>query len=400
MECTSSSDKGRRKELSGSDGKRKKSSKNGSGGISGSKTGEVFDFAHKPIKANGETYHPGPPIGRGSFGLVLQATSASTGELVAIKKVLQDKRFKNRELQIMSMLKHPCIVTMLNSFYTSGRGRDEVYLNLVLDYVPETVNEVCRRYRKQKKRLPMVLVKLYIYQLCRALAHIHSLGICHRDIKPQNLLINTSRGILKLCDFGSAKILVEGEPNVAYICSRYYRAPELIFGSRHYKTSIDVWSMGCVFAELLLMQPLFPGNTGVEQLVEIIKVLGTPTKEEVHAMNPSQAETTKFKIPDIEPHPWEKLLPKGTPTEAIDLLTNFLTYVPGERIDAFEALSHPFFDELRDPGTRLPSGRRLPNVLFNFSTKELSGHEDLIPKLIPKWAMDDSRYAPYDQPHS
>ena len=114
--------------------------------------------------------------------------------------------------------------------------------------------------------------QLYTYQLCRSLAYIHSLGVCHRDIKPQNLLVHPETHLLKLCDFGSAKILVKGEPNVSYICSRYYRAPELIFGATDYTCCIDVWSVGCVLAELLLGVPLFPGESGVDQLVEIIKV--------------------------------------------------------------------------------------------------------------------------------
>jgi glycogen synthase kinase 3 beta len=133
----------------------------------------------------------------------------------------------------------------------------------------------------------MLQVKLYMYQLLRSLAYIHSVGICHRDIKPQNLLLNPTTGILKLCDFGSAKILVSGEPNVSYICSRYYRAPELIFGATNYTTNIDIWSTGCVMAELMLGQPLFPGESGIDQLVEIIKVLGTPTREQIRTMNPN-----------------------------------------------------------------------------------------------------------------
>lgn len=98
----------------------------------------------------------------------------------------------------------------------------------------------------------------------RALAYIHALGICHRDIKPQNLLVHPDSHELKVCDFGSAKRLLKGEVNVSYICSRYYRAPELIFGATDYTQSIDVWSVGCVIAELLLGQPLFPGDSGVD----------------------------------------------------------------------------------------------------------------------------------------
>ncbi|MBE7180448.1 MAG: protein kinase [Terriglobus roseus] len=116
--------------------------------------------------------------------------------------------------------------------------KDEVYLNLILEFVPETVYRASRYFNKMKTVMPTLEVKLYIYQLFRSLAYIHSQGICHRDIKPQNLLLDPSTGILKLCDFGSAKILVEHEPNVSYICSRYYRAPELIFGATNYTTKI------------------------------------------------------------------------------------------------------------------------------------------------------------------
>lgn len=147
-------------------------------------------------------------------------------------------------------------------------------------------------------------LQLYMYQLFRSLAYIHSLGICHRDIKPQNLLLDPDSGVLKLCDFGSAKHLMKGEPNVSYICSRYYRAPELIFGAIDYTTKIDVWSAGCVLAELLLGQPIFPGDSGVDQLVEIIKVLGTPTREQIREMNPNY---TEFKFPQIKSHPWQQV---------------------------------------------------------------------------------------------
>lgn len=118
--------------------------------------------------------------------------------------------------------------------------KDEVYLNLMLEYVPETVYRASRHYTKLKQPMPMLQIKLYMYQLLRSLSYIHSVGICHRDIKPQNLLLNPATGVLKLCDFGSAKILVAGEPNVSYICSRYYRAPELIFGATNYTTNIGM----------------------------------------------------------------------------------------------------------------------------------------------------------------
>uniref|UniRef100_A0A9L0R1Z8 Glycogen synthase kinase-3 beta n=2 Tax=Equus TaxID=9789 RepID=A0A9L0R1Z8_HORSE len=284
-------------------------------------------------------------IGNGSFGVVYQAKLCDSGELVAIKKVLQDKRFKNRELQIMRKLDHCNIVRLRYFFYSSGE-------------------------------------KLYMYQLFRSLAYIHSFGICHRDIKPQNLLLDPDTAVLKLCDFGSAKQLVRGEPNVSYICSRYYRAPELIFGATDYTSSIDVWSAGCVLAELLLGQPIFPGDSGVDQLVEIIKVLGTPTREQIREMNPNY---TEFKFPQIKAHPWTKVFRPRTPPEAIALCSRLLEYTPTARLTPLEACAHSFFDELRDPNVKLPNGRDTP-ALFNFTTQELSSNPPLATILIPPHA--------------
>jgi len=217
--------------------------------------------------------------------------------------------------------------------------------------------------------------------MLRALGYIHAVGICHRDIKPQNLLLNTRTHDVKLCDFGSAKVLIKGEPNVAYICSRYYRAPELVFEATEYSTAIDIWSLGCVMAELLLGKPLFPGDSGVDQLIEIIKILGTPTKEQILAMNPNH---TTFKFPQIKPHPWSKVFKNRAPNDAIDLVSKFLHYEPNLRLHPFESLAHPFFDELRDPNARLPNGKLLPN-LFNFTDSELKMAEEkrMSQKLLP-----------------
>lgn len=319
------------------------------------------------------TYSDMKVIGNGSFGVVFRAkiTGAEAvgtdDDVVAIKKVLQDKRFKNRELQIMRLLAHINIVKLKYFFHSNGEKKDDVYLNLVLEFVPETVYRVSRHYSKKKQSIPNFYVKLYMYQLFRSLAYIHSLGICHRDIKPQNLLLNHETGTLKLCDFGSAKILVKGEPNVSYICSRYYRAPELIFGATDYSTAIDVWSAGCVLAEMLLGQPLFPGDSGVNQLVEIIRVLGTPSREQIQAMN---SNYTDFKFPQWKTVPWAKVFRPNTIPEAIEITEQLLIYMPDERITPIQALRHRFFDELCVEGACLPNGGPLPE-LFNFTADEL-----------------------------
>jgi len=213
--------------------------------------------------------------------------------------------------------------------------------------------------------MPLLHVKLYVYQLLRSLAYVHSLGICHRDIKPQNLLIDPTTHELKLCDFGSAKILVHGEPNVSYICSRYYRAPELIFGASDYTNAIDVWSSGCVMAELLLSHPIFAGESGLDQLVEIIKILGTPTREQVKAMNPDYTDYKQF--PNILPTPWDRVFDDDTHPLAYTLVSQMLVYPPHERVTPLAGCAHQFFDELRElHGT--PEGSILPE-LFSFSAE-------------------------------
>ncbi|PWZ33124.1 hypothetical protein Zm00014a_028341 [Zea mays] len=359
------------------------------------------------------------------------AKCLETGETVAIKKVLQDKCYKNRELQTIRLLDHPNVVALKHCFFSTTE-KDELYLNLVLDYVPKIVHRVVKHHNKMHQHMPLIYVKLYMYQFFfridfvlvfgRYVEHwltFMVLSVSARDIKPQNLLVcwrffyfapvsfsdeivwyleidfqtsvqvNPHTHQLKLCDFGSAKVLVKGEPNISYICSRYYRAPELIFGATEYTTAIDIWSAGCVLAELMLGQPLFPGESGVDQLVEIIKVLGTPTREEIKCMNPN---CTEFKFPQIKAHPWHKVFNKRMPPEAVDLVSRLLQYSPNLRCTAVEALVHPFFDELRDPNTRLPNGRFLP-PLFNFKPHELKGvPADIVARLVPEHAKKQCSY--------
>ena len=307
-----------------------------------------------------EIYNSKIIAGNGTFGVVYQSTIPETGERIAIKKVLQDTRYKNRELEIMKSLSHPNIVSLRHSFFTPGTKPNDVYLNLVMEYVPDTLYRIVRNYRQTNECLPLISIKYYSYQILRSLEYIHSLGICHRDIKPQNLLLDTSTHRLALCDFGSAKRLVRGEPNIAYICSRYYRAPELCLGATEYTTSIDIWSSGCVIAEMFIGQPLFAGENANDQIIEIIKVLGTPSKDIIFEMNKNYSGS---RLPEIRSIPLTRVCKGRIPPEAISFLQRFLEYSPARRASANQLLQHPFFDDLKSRDSRLPNGILLSDLL-------------------------------------
>ncbi|KAK2958985.1 putative Glycogen synthase kinase-3 beta [Blattamonas nauphoetae] len=326
-------------------------------------------------------------IGSGSFGTVFQGVLPSTGEIVAVKKVLQDPNFKNRELLMMRVIDHPNCVRMKQYFYSRDRQSKKTYLNIVMENIPHTLYNLNKHYISQRREMPTAWIKIYSYQLIRSLLYIHGFGITHRDIKPQNILINPRTGVLKLCDFGSAKILRPGEVSVAYICSRYYRAPELVFGTQTYDTSVDIWSAGCVIAELLLGRPLFPGDSPVDQLVKILQTLGTPSREDMIAMG--QAETP-INFPHTRKKHWVQVFPASASKTAIDLVAKMLVYDPAQRIRPIQALQHPLFDELRDDVDSLfPDGSLFP-PFFNFTPDEMEISNGEVEAI---WRRHKSRFA-------
>mmetsp|Transcript_21786 Transcript_21786/g.72167 ORF Transcript_21786/g.72167 Transcript_21786/m.72167 type:complete len:354 (+) Transcript_21786:83-1144(+) len=338
--------------------------------------GEVWE-------GGGKRYRMEKVVGNGAFGIVWRAKDLESGMQVAIKKVILDRRYHNRELEMMRQLDHDCVIKLLNHFEKTGRKPDETCLHLVMDYMPDTIRSVAMSFQKQRVHFPADDVSVYLYQALRALEYVHGLRICHRDLKPDNFLVDPARRRLKLIDFGCAKMLVRGQPNVSYICSRYYRAPELIFGATDYSCCIDVWSAGCVLAELLLGVPLFPGESGVDQLVEIIKVLGTPTLDEIQSMNQNY---TEYKFPQVKPHPWAKVFRPRTPPDAIELVSSFLRYAPDTRAKPLDGCAMPFFDELRAPDLCIPPSNRPPPPLFDFKPQELFEHAPGIKhRLVPEW---------------
>ncbi|OAF66282.1 hypothetical protein A3Q56_05995 [Intoshia linei] len=289
-------------------------------------------------------YILGKFLGKGSFGSVYKILLCDTNHPAALKSVIHSQKFKNRELHVMKQIKHKNIVDFYYFFYTSDDTTNDLYLNLIIEYVPSSLSDEMKKYSSKNEIIPNLYTKMYTYQLFLSLDYLHSKGICHRDIKPHNLLVYPNRGILKLCDFGSAKFILKHESSVSYICSRYYRAPELLFGSTNYSLQIDVWSGGCVLAEMLIGSPIFIAENGVNQLVEIIKILGSPTEREISNMNPIFC---KYTFPTIK----HKLFPKvfknpKIPKSAIQLVELLLTYTPNNRLSPKQVCNFHFFDNM------------------------------------------------------
>jgi glycogen synthase kinase 3 beta len=319
-------------------------------------------------------------IGEGAFGTVYLISVLENGDKVALKKICEDTRYKSRELEILQTINHPNCLSLLHHFVTQSPSTKSCYVNIVTDYVPETLIYVQRHYLSIGQTPPPLLIKLISYQLLRALAYLHAKQICHRDIKPANILIHSGSCVLKLCDFGSAKYMKSNESSISYITSRPYRAPELILGATRYDGAIDLWSAGCVIAELMIGQPLFNGDSNAEQLLSIIHVLGSPSRAQIASMNPQCAQ---IDLPVLPPLPWRSAFRSSADPLAVDLVSKLCDFTPSARLGGYLSLMHPFFDSLKSPEATLPNGKDLP-PLFEFTKEEIGfiGVELLL-QLVP-----------------
>ncbi|XP_015588125.1 cyclin-dependent kinase 20 [Cephus cinctus] len=284
-------------------------------------------------------------IGEGAHGLVLKAYDTVNKREVALKKVLL-KRIEDgiptsviREVKTLQQLKHPYIAELLDVFPV---GLDFV---MVFEYMPSGLWELLK---DNDKPLNTSQIKCYIKMLLEGVAYMHENNIMHRDLKPANLLIN-SEGILKIADFGLSRLMWSDntKPYSHQVATRWYRAPELLYGARFYTAGIDMWSVGCIFGEMLNNAPLFPGETDIEQLAIVLRLLGTPTSESWPEMT-MLPDYNKITFPYHRGVPWEHILPDAH-SDAIDLIKQILVYNSAKRLMAKQALQHVYFHSVPFP---------------------------------------------------
>ena len=277
----------------------------------------------------------------------LQAKDKANDTIVALKKIRLEAEDEGvpstavREISLLKELQHENIVSL----------KDVVHENNKLYLVFEYLEQDLKKYMEfVGSRLDKLLVKSYMYQLLLGIAFCHSHRVLHRDLKPQNLLIDR-QGILKLADFGLARAF--GVPVRTFtheVVTLWYRAPEILLGGRQYSTPVDIWSIACIFVEMITQLPLFPGDSEIDQLFRIFRQLGTPSESDWAGV--TALADYKHTFPQWQPQPLSQVRGLTDPL-AIDLLEKMLLYEPSRRISAREALSHPYFDEINGNESRL-----------------------------------------------
>uniref|UniRef100_A0A8D0L2P1 cyclin-dependent kinase n=1 Tax=Sphenodon punctatus TaxID=8508 RepID=A0A8D0L2P1_SPHPU len=284
-----------------------------------------------------EKYEKIGKIGEGSYGVVFKCRNKDTGQIVAIKKFLESeddpviKKIALREIRMLKQLKHPNLVNLLEVF------RRKRKLHLVFEYCDHTILSTDSN--------------IYVSVQC-----------IHRDVKPENILI-TKHSVIKLCDFGFARILTGPcDYYTDYVATRWYRSPELLVGDTQYGSPVDVWAIGCVFAELLSGIPLWPGKSDVDQLYLIRKTLGDLIPRHQQAFSQNQF-FSGVRIPDPEnTEPLELKFPNISYT-SLGLMKGCLHMDPAERLTCEQLLQHPYFDSIREaaePGKEHEKAVRKP----------------------------------------
>ncbi|RKP09942.1 mitogen-activated protein kinase hog1 [Thamnocephalis sphaerospora] len=272
------------------------------------------------------------PVGMGAFGLVCSAQDQLTMQAVAIKKIMKPfstpvlAKRTYRELKLLKHLKHENVISLSDIFISP---QEDIY------FVTELLGTDLHRLLTSRP-LEKQFIQYFLYQILRGLKYVHSAGVVHRDLKPSNILINENCD-LKICDFGLAR--VQDPQMTGYVSTRYYRAPEIMLTWQKYDVAVDIWSAGCIFAEMLEGKPLFPGKDHVNQFSIITELLGTPPDDVIQTI--CSENTLRF----------VQSLPKRS---KVPFSQKFmLVFDPRKRITAEQALSHPYLalyhDETDEP---------------------------------------------------
>ncbi|KAJ1524160.1 hypothetical protein ONE63_010687 [Megalurothrips usitatus] len=288
-------------------------------------------------------------IGEGTYGVVYKGRNKITGQVVAMKKIRLESEDEGipstaiREISLLKELEHPNIVKLLQHVMEEPR------LYLIFEFLSMDLKKHMDQL-KTGECLPPDTVQSYLYQILQAILFCHKRRVFHRDLKPQNLLI-ADNGIIKVADFGLGRAF--GIPVRVYtheVVTLWYRAPEILLGSMRYSCPIDVWSIGCIFAEMASKRPLFQGDSEIDQLFRIFRVLTTPDEKNwpgVSSLREYKATFPCWSVNNLSTHA------KNINDSGMDLLQQMLIYNPEKRISARAALKHPFFDTLDK--TKLPA---------------------------------------------
>lgn len=299
-------------------------------------------------------------LGEGQFATVYKARDVETENIVAVKKIkigsrqeAQDgiNRTALREIKLLQELHHKNLIGLLDVFGHMSN------VSLVFDFMDTDLEVIIK---DNTIILTTANIKSYMIQTLQGLEYLHLNWILHRDLKPNNLLVNGS-GVLKIGDFGLAKLY--GSPNrinTHQVVTRWYRAPELLFGAKQYGTCIDMWAVGCILAELLLRVPLFPGDSDLDQLTKIFSVFGNPTEENWPGLK-SLSDYIEFKP---FPHIPLKNIFTAAGDDLLEVIDNLLRLNPISRINCTECLQMPFFSNKPAPtlGSKLPLPQSIRKV--------------------------------------
>ncbi|XP_006656068.1 mitogen-activated protein kinase 11 isoform X2 [Oryza brachyantha] len=311
-------------------------------------------------------------IGKGSYGLVCSANDTHTGEKVAIKKIhnifehISDAARILREIKLLRLLRHPDIVEIKHIMLPPSK-MDFRDIYVVFELMESDLHQVI----KANDDLTREHYQFFLYQMLRALKYIHTANVYHRDLKPKNILANANCK-LKICDFGLARVAFSDAPTTVfwtdYVATRWYRAPELCgsFYSK-YTPAIDIWSIGCIFAEVVIGKPLFPGKNVVHQLDLITDLLGTPSLDAISQVRNDKARKYLTCMRKKQPASFSHKFPKADPL-ALQLLRKLLAFDPKDRPSAEEALADPYFNGLAKV-EREPSCQPIPKMEFEFERR-------------------------------